>query len=153
MQNELHKLNKIDLPAPPYFAKTMGYHYGRKWVAFYWSPGGDELEFYDGQQSGTIYWFGWLRFINHQLVQAFLKDYNFGSSENDATHWLLLDRQTRSFFVGLKKDVQHFLDLFNDDISEQIITYPADMAGQYESSLALEGWLDALMRKIFSTTS
>jgi hypothetical protein len=32
-----------------------------------------------------------------------------GSSDTDATHWLLLDRETRTLSVGPAADVKHFL--------------------------------------------
>lgn len=108
----MENITPLIVPVPPNFEQVMGYLHDRKWVAFYWTPYGDELEFDDGYSSGTIDWQGWLKFQQHKLVRPLLQSFDFGSSESDAVHWLLLDRQTRTFYVGVKLDVQQFLRTF-----------------------------------------
>lgn len=172
----MQKIIRSALPVPPNFATIMGYHYGRKWVAFYWSPAGDELEFYDGRFGGTADWFGWLRFVNHRVVRAAFAGFDFGSSENQATDWLLLNRKSRVFFAGPWRQVQQFLDAVEDDISTGQTVQIDDLhdlrtaalkafndgkttgafqrhvlnelAKRYAMANDLENWLDDLIAKI-----
>ena len=37
------------------------------------------------------------------------EDYNLGSSDEEATHWLLVDRQTHSLYVGTRGEVYQTL--------------------------------------------
>jgi hypothetical protein len=119
-------IQEMLLPVPPGFEQVMGYPGNRKWVAFFWTPYGDELEFDDGYSSGTIDWPGWLAFVRHRLVRPLIKAYDFGSSDSDPVHCLLLDRQKRQFYVGEKKAVHRFLETFTRQI--QIKTEPVEVS-------------------------
>lgn len=126
MINMPSDITKLILPVPPGFGQVMGYSCNRKWVAFFWSPYGDELEYDDGHSAGTIDWPGWLAFVRHRLVWPLIKAYDFGSSESEATHWLLLDRQARQFYVGDKTSVSNFLQSFVRQFRSESMEVSAD---------------------------
>src|SRR5262245_4577598 len=102
-------LTLLSLPVPPMLEEALGYHGPSRWVAFYCTPSGDELVYDDGTVSADGSWFAWLTFLHHPRVASTLHSYHLGSSETDATHWLLLDRETRTLSVGLPAEVKHFL--------------------------------------------
>lgn len=104
----------IDLliPCPPEVEQAIGYEGEARYCAFYWLPGCDEVVYDDGSSSGTGRWQAYLSFINHRRVQPHLMGhiclscsgktcqscrkgfviFNFGDSNSEAEHWLLLDR-------------------------------------------------------------
>jgi hypothetical protein len=126
MANMPSDIHDLVLPVPPGFEQVMGYPGNRKWVAFYWMPFGDELEFDDGHSAGTIDWPGWLAFVRHRLVWPLIKAYDFGSSESGAIHWLLLDRQARQFYVVEKRAVSDFLQSFKRQIKSEPVEISHD---------------------------
>lgn len=130
MSNMPSDIHVLVLPVPPGFEQVMGYPGNRKWVAFYWTPFGDELEFDDGHSAGTIDWPGWLAFVRHRLVWPLIKAYDFGSSESEARHWLLLDRQARQFYVGEKRAVYDFLQSFKRQIKSEPVEISHDQLEQ-----------------------
>jgi hypothetical protein len=66
-----------------------------RFVAFHWSPCGDEAEFDDGRSSGTAQWQGFLALVDHPAILAQLGALRsaLGSPDEEATHRLLLDRK------------------------------------------------------------
>jgi hypothetical protein len=68
-------------------------------VAFYWGCG-DEAYYYDGYLSTQAEWDAYLLFVRHPLVAPHLQGYHLGSSEEEATHWLLLDREAQQLSVA-----------------------------------------------------
>jgi hypothetical protein len=78
---------------PRNWERAFGYDGEARYVAFYWTPVGDEAMYDDGQVSGDGNWrlFLTLRHGNPTLDQR----YNVGGSDLEADHWLLLDRETR----------------------------------------------------------
>src|SRR5262245_28588093 len=89
--------------------EALGYTRQARWVAFYWEPCGDELIYSDGTVSADGSWYAWLTFVHHRRIAPALTPYHFGSSEEEAVHWLLLDRETRTLCVGTRATVSHFL--------------------------------------------
>jgi hypothetical protein len=83
----------------------------RRWVALYWEPASDELTWDDGQDSGAGAgqldpWL-WLAFMHDPgsgqgTIFAWLSDHaaNLGSSEEPATHWLVVDRTENRAYVA-----------------------------------------------------
>lgn len=135
MENMPSDIQAMVLPVPPEFEQVMGYPGNRKWVAFFWTPYGDELEFDDGHSSGTIDWVGWLAFVRHRLVRPLIMAYDFGSSESEAVHWLLLDRQTRQFYVGEKRTVHGFLESFTRQFKSEPVEILPDQLNQLRDLL------------------
>lgn len=112
-------MKRLVLPAPPEFAETLGYRGEARYVAFWWTPSGDELCFYDGSMfAAGASWHAWLTFIRHPLVRACLDvaaeedgvgRYEFGSSDSEAVHALLLDRWQQTLDVGPVSEAELFL--------------------------------------------
>jgi hypothetical protein len=100
---------EIPIKLPEKFEAALGYHRGRKWVAFYWEPCGDESEFDDGICCGTGNWMGFLEFVRHPKVSPWLKGHNLGSSDQTATDALLCDLESRDIFIGARRDIVAFL--------------------------------------------
>jgi hypothetical protein len=86
--------------------EALGYAGSSRWVAFHWTPCGDELRYHDGTVSADGSWHAWLTFVHHRCIAPALAPYHFGNSEEEAYHWLVLDRETRTLFVGAVGDVQ-----------------------------------------------
>jgi hypothetical protein len=100
---------QIPIRLPWSFEDALGYPKAFRWVAFYWEPAGDELMYDDGYMSAEGNWWGFLQFVNHPKVAPWLSNYNLGSSEEEATHWLLCDLEERDVFVGERAEVRAFL--------------------------------------------
>lgn len=100
---------RLPLQAPPGLVELSGYQGSARLVALSWTSFGDELLYRDGTVSGAGDWRGWLAFVEHPLGQAVLGPYELGSSESEAAHWLLIDREDRTLDIGLGLDVQQLL--------------------------------------------
>ena len=98
-------LTTLTLPVPPMFEDALGYPSDARWVAFYWTPAGDELRYDDGTMSAEGSWSAGHLFVHHPRIAPALQSYQFGSSEEEPTHWLLLDRMARTLSVGMVADV------------------------------------------------
>lgn len=102
-------LHALTIPVPPMLEAALGYPGTARYVAFYWIPAGDELMWDEGWRSTVGAWQGWLVFTRHPWVAPALVSYNFGDSDTSATHWFLLDRETRTCAVGTARAVQRAL--------------------------------------------
>jgi len=97
---------QIPVKLPFSFEDALGYPRGFRWVAFFWEPCGDEAMYDDGYCSGDGNWHGFLEFTRHPKVAPWLAGYNLGSSEDEATHWLLCDLESRDVFVGERAEIK-----------------------------------------------
>ena len=83
---------------PDGFLAALGYRHGRRLVALYWEPCGDEACFADGTVSACglcddrVY----QEFVRRPEVAAWVADHglHFGDSERQADHWLVVDAVT-----------------------------------------------------------
>jgi hypothetical protein len=82
---------------PRNWERAFGYDGEARYVAFYWTPVGDEAMYDDGQVSSDGNWRLFLT-LRHQHPELDRR-YNLGYSEMEADHWLLLDRETRELVV------------------------------------------------------
>ena len=91
----------FELPAD--FLRRLGYGHGRRLVGVYWQPAGDEAVFDDGVLSlaGADPW-TYLELVRQPRVEAWLDEQqvNLGTSEEPATHWLLVDDWTKLGYVS-----------------------------------------------------
>jgi hypothetical protein len=108
---ETSNLIPLDLPVPPMLEAALGYDGPARWVAFFWSPFGDEARWGDGRFELRADWYAWRIFTEHLTVMAALAPYDLGSSETPATHRLLLDRGDRRLYVAPTEAAWAFLDV------------------------------------------
>ena len=104
-------IRPIPVKLPGSFEEALGYPGQLKWVAFYWEPRGDEAMYDDSICSGDGNWWGFLQFVGHSSVKPWLSDCNLGSSDDEASHWLLCNLESRDVYVGEKEEVRTFLTI------------------------------------------
>jgi hypothetical protein len=90
-------------------AKAMGYTGNAQYVAFKWTPYGDEALYNDGRLSATGNWHTFLVYIQHPAVSPLLEEYDLGSSDSEARHCLILDREKHEIFMAPVKEANAFL--------------------------------------------
>jgi hypothetical protein len=90
-------------------AKAIGYTGRAHYVAFHWTPYGDEAKYFDGRMSGTGNWQAFLAYTQHPAVSPSLKDYDLGKSDTDAKHVLMLDQAILEMFIAPVKVAEQFL--------------------------------------------
>jgi hypothetical protein len=106
---ELKALTPLKVPVPPMLAKAIGYKGEARFVSFQWTPFGDEADYSDGRISATGNWQAFLAYIRHPAVSPSLKAYSLGSSDAEATHALILDREKLELFIAPVKEAETFL--------------------------------------------
>ena len=89
---------------PRNWERASGYDGEAHYVAFYWTPLGDEAMYDDGQMAADGNWrpFLTLRCKHPELDRC----YNVGCSDLEADHWLLLDRETRDLVIMPRAEAQ-----------------------------------------------
>ncbi len=93
------------------FAALLDYHSDARLIAWHWEPAGDQLVLADGQVRGSTSRYHWyLLWRNHPVVLiATPAGFDFGSSEEPATHAYLFDRQERRLYAGPMQLVREIL--------------------------------------------
>lgn len=100
MYDELmERLSKTAAPVPPKLAQAVGYEGSSRFVALHWG-GGDEVYFDGGVVNATGNWHPYLLYTKHNAVWPHLVGFHFGSSDEEAKHWLLIDQQEQAAFAG-----------------------------------------------------
>jgi len=102
-------LSRLTAPIPPKLAEIFGYTGQSRFMAFYHEPTVDELMVDDGHTSATGEWCAFERWREHPAVARHLQDVNFGDSDLDATHWLVIDRDRDVLYVARVSTAQAFL--------------------------------------------
>jgi hypothetical protein len=106
---EIQGLIPLEIPVPPMLSKAISYTGEARYVSFQWTPYGDEADYSDGRLSGTGNWQGFIAYIQHPVVSPFLKEYDLGSSDNKASHALILDRNKLEVMIAPVKEARVFL--------------------------------------------
>jgi hypothetical protein len=95
---------KAHFRLPPGFLAAFGYPGGRRLVALFWDPCGDEACYDDGQSYACGMSDNWLflDFIHQRPVHDWLarQGLNLGNSDESATHWLIADAETGDLFAA-----------------------------------------------------
>jgi hypothetical protein len=95
---------KAPLTLPPGFLPAFGYHGGRRFVALFWEPCGDEACYDDGQSYACGLCDNWLflDFMRRPTVRAWLDEngLNLGNSDEAALHWLIVDSETGEVYAA-----------------------------------------------------
>jgi hypothetical protein len=110
MKSDNVQFERLPISAPPIFSEAVGYRGDARFVAFYWTPCGDDVICTDGTVRAHGNWYAWLLFVHHSAVALHLEPYDFGSSESEPTHWLLVDRQSNELYAGTPKEICKLLE-------------------------------------------
>jgi hypothetical protein len=105
----VYYLTTLNVPVPPMLARAIGYTGNARFVSFQWTPAGDETDYSDGRVSATGNWQAFLAYIHHPAVSPHLKDFDFGSSDSEAKHALILDQKELALFVAPVREAEKFL--------------------------------------------
>jgi hypothetical protein len=124
-QQRFTGLTPLQAPVPPMLAKAIGYKGEARFVSFQWTPYGDEADYSDGRMSATGNWHAFLTYIHHPAVSPHLREYDLGSSDSDAKHALILDREKHEVFIAPVEEAEICL-------SEQWPNQPAIRMSQEE---------------------
>jgi hypothetical protein len=100
-------VQRLNITAHPQLEKSLGYRGDSPWVAWRWEPEIEQLICSDGKKVETGNNMAWLVFLQHDLVQPVLEEYNLGEGDR---HSLLLDRKTRNLYIGEGTAIQSLLE-------------------------------------------
>jgi hypothetical protein len=99
---------KAPFQLPPGFLPAFGYREGRRFVALYWEPCGDEACYDDGVSYACGMSDNWLYlgFIRRPEVRRWLDEQglNLGNSDEPATHWLIADAVTGDLYAAPRRE-------------------------------------------------
>jgi hypothetical protein len=109
---------------PPDFLAAFGYRAGRRFVALFWEPSGDEACYHDGLNYACGACDNWLYldFMRRPEVRRWLDEngINLGSSDEAGQHWLIVDSLTGEVRAAPGREAllvircQQFPDQVND---------------------------------------
>lgn len=99
----------VDIPVPPNLCDALGVRSDARFIGFEYSPLGDQLVWTDGQSSGSGATWAYLSFKRHPAVRSHLEPYDLGSSEEEAVHMLVIDRDANTASVAPIADARAFL--------------------------------------------
>jgi hypothetical protein len=101
---------KAPFRLPPGFLTAFGYPYGRRLVALYWEPSGDEACYDNGQSYACGCCDNWLflDFVRQPEVRQWLDTnaINLGNSDETATHWLVADALTGDLYAAPQREAR-----------------------------------------------
>lgn len=112
---------RLSVPIPPDLERVLGYEGDQRFVAFYWTPCGDEFRQNDGANDLDGRWYAWQAYSHHGHVWAALyglnpddwfergQQFDYGSSEEHARHMFVLDREQRIAYAALAGEARRFL--------------------------------------------
>jgi hypothetical protein len=99
---------KAPFQLSPGFLPAFGYREGRRFVALYWEPCGDEACYDDGVSYACGMSDNWLylRFLRQAEVRGWLDEqgFNLGNSDEPATHWLVADTMTGDLYAAPRRE-------------------------------------------------
>jgi hypothetical protein len=98
-----------DIPLPPELCETLGYAYSSRFVGFFWSSLGDQLIVTDGPNSSSGNSWAFMSFKRHRAVAPLLAPFDFGSSEHEGLHMLVIDREANRASVAPVAEARAFL--------------------------------------------
>jgi hypothetical protein len=103
-------IRKAPFRLPPGFLAAFGYGGGRRLVALFWEPSGDEACYDDGQSYACGCCDNWLflHFIHQPQVRGWLdrQGINLGSSDEPAEHWLIADALTGDLHAAPEREAR-----------------------------------------------
>ena len=101
----------IPVPPAPLLEQAVGYRNTKnaRYLALWWEPCGDEAMVSDGPMTFTGCWPGYLAYVQHPTVNPSLAIYNLGSSEEMASHRLVIDLIERLAYIATSQEAEHLL--------------------------------------------
>ena len=106
-------LLKAPFRLPDGWLKQFGYPGGRRFVALYWEPCGDEACYDDGVSSacGMSDNYLYLGFVHKPAVAEWLiqNDIRLGDSEREAQHWLVAESSNGDLYAVSRRDAYSLL--------------------------------------------
>jgi hypothetical protein len=100
---------ELSIPVPEGIAALCGYPGEARYVGLCWQPCGDEVEYDDGQMSGTGSWGPYLAYTQHLAVGPALAVFDLGSSDGEPRHILIIDQAERKAIVADVRTGRDFL--------------------------------------------
>jgi hypothetical protein len=104
---------KAPFALPTDFLSMFGYEEGRRFVALYWEPCGDEAAYDDGMWSAIGWCDNWmyLDFVRRPDVRARLDEngIHLGNSDEVARHWLVVDGSTGEVYAAPRREAYSIL--------------------------------------------
>ena len=102
---------RLNVPVPPQLEAAVGYGGDARYFSIFWQPAGDKAIVSDGRTTRDGCWWGYQAFVDHPVVMLALagQRYDLGSSESEATHWLVIDRVTRTVALAPCAAAEKFL--------------------------------------------
>lgn len=92
--------NPLPALAPEHWEQAVGYQGAARYLGLYWSIYGDEATWNDGRRSVVgANWMAYLAVVDPLPFSSEEERVSLGASDWEATHWLLLDRETRRLYV------------------------------------------------------
>lgn len=108
-------------PVPPDIEALLGYHYDRRFVAFYWAPLDGVVCYTDGANavcgSGVTNASAWHLYVTHTKVARALAGLDVYSDH--ARHALIIDRETRRLYAATVEDARLVLAGYHIDSSPE----------------------------------
>lgn len=176
MQNT-NQLIRLLATVPPMLEAAFQYQGNADLVAFHWIPYSENICICDslGGCGTGANWNVWFLFIHHPAISLFLAPFDLGGCEDEAKHWLLLDRKQRVFYVGAAEQVKKRLSenppslpeepdiggaVFNsivdsqlENIRQAVDRWDAERPGErkwreQQSVQELQSWLGAFWQKM-----
>ncbi len=105
--SQMTHLQALDGLVPPMLEEAIGYSQAflgklpmMRFVGFYWQQCGDEVMVDDGATSATGDWGSYLLYTQHHRIAPYLCSYDFGSSEEEPVHYLVLDQEERKLYAA-----------------------------------------------------
>lgn len=101
----------IPVPPTPLLEEAVGYNPDSeaRYIALWWEPCGDEAMVADGRITFTGNWYGYLAYIRHRTVKPLLAGFNLGSSDEEASFRLVIDRLAQQAFIANPAQAEHLL--------------------------------------------
>jgi len=95
---------------PPEFWPALGYTGDARYVGIWWERAGDEASWSDGQSRLVgADWPAYLALMDHNFAPGDPQHWIFGSSDDEATAWLVADRETERAWIVPVKEAQALL--------------------------------------------
>ena len=102
---------------PRNWERAFGYRGSARWLAVWWTPAGDEALFDDGEGQAAAQWTVYLDLVQNRIAIPLARAlanyprgrYALGSSDEEATHCLLLDLEHRGVYVAPIGEALRFL--------------------------------------------